>query len=102
MAWYTWQSQEDFDTWHEEVKTQLGLPMPGKNAHTGEVDESAQWTTDYTSVTEVGPGDFRAFVEDRVAQMTRPVPGGAEDEVEVIPGLGTLSEAPPAPELDAI
>lgn len=86
MSWYTWTSQEAFDEWHTAVKAELGLPKPGINQATGLVDESAQWTTDYTCAVEVAEGDFRAIVEDDVA--------------ELVEGLGTPCDPPPQPEID--
>lgn len=61
--WYEWNSLEDFNTWHEIVKEQLGLPKPGINQATGTIDENAVWTTDYTSVIEI-EGKFIGIVED--------------------------------------
>lgn len=82
--WYTWSSQENFGLWHAAACASLGIPHPGYNEATGEVDEHAQWTTAYTSVVEVTVDDWRAFVEESVAVL-------------VPDGLGTPSEAPPSP-----
>lgn len=83
--WYTWVSLAAFDAWHDAAKAALGIPHPGVNAATGEVDESAQWTTEYTMVAYIGEGDWRAIVEPEVAAL-------------VPDGLGVMSEAPPQPD----
>lgn len=83
--WYTWASQEAFDSWHEPVVASLQLPRPGTNLRTGHVDVTAAWTTAYTQVTEVAEGDWRAVVEQHIAEQFGD-------------GLGAVSEAPPMPE----
>lgn len=65
--WRTWQSRTEFDAWHATVCTGLGIPHPGVNVATGEVDPDAQWTTAYTDVVEVAADDWRAVVEDEIA-----------------------------------
>jgi hypothetical protein len=79
--YYQWTSLINFQQWHEEAKTALGIPYPGYNAATGELDEDAQWTTAYTEPIIVSENDVRAFVEDYVVELA---PGG----------LGILSEPP--------
>lgn len=81
---YSWFSLGEFDAWHESIKTALGIPYPGRNALTGEIDESAQWTTAYTVPTVVADDDVRAFVEDHVASA-------------VPEGIGVPCDPPPAP-----
>lgn len=81
---YTWLSVALFDAWHDSAKTALGIPHPGRNAATGEIDENAQWTTAYTEPTVVAEDDVRAYVEDTVASL-------------VPDGLGAPSEPPPSP-----
>jgi len=83
--WYTWATVEAFDAWHEVIKQALGLPKPGINAKTGHVDVTAAWTTGYTTITEIAEGDYRATVEDTIAE-------------QFSEGLGTISEAPPLPD----
>ena len=83
--WYTWATIEAFDAWHEVVKQALGLPRPGINAKTGHVDVTAAWTTGYTTITEVAEGDYRAMVQDKIAE-------------QFSEGLGAISEAPPLPD----
>jgi hypothetical protein len=83
---YTWLTIELFNAWHDAAKVALGIPYPGHNAATGEIDESAQWTTAYTDPIVVADDDVRAYVEQSVADL-------------VPDGLGQPSEPPPAPEL---
>lgn len=83
---YSWLSLDLFNAWHDAAKTALGIPHPGRNAATGEIDENAQWTTAYTEPTVVADDDVRAYVEDTVAVL-------------VPDGLGAPSEPPPTPDL---
>jgi hypothetical protein len=85
--WYTWLSQSDFDAWHNPVVEALHLPRVGHNAATGEPRPEAQQTTAYTDAVEVAADDWRAPVEQHVADV-------------YTTGLGALSEPPPAPEFD--
>ena len=80
---YRWNSHDDFVAWHDLVCAALGIPHPNRNAATGEIDYDAQWTTAYTTVTEVAADDWRAFVEDDIA-------------AQVPDGLGVPSEPPSA------
>lgn len=52
--WYEWETLESFNLWHESIKSVLGLPLPSMNQATGQVDETAQWTTEYTKAVKVG------------------------------------------------
>lgn len=79
--WYSWLSFDLFNAWHDAAKLALGIPHPGRNAATGEIDESAQWTTAYTEAIVVADNDVRAYVEDSVATL-------------VAEGLGLPSEQP--------
>lgn len=83
IMFYSWTSIELFNIWHGAAKTVLGIPYPGRNAATGEIDESAQWTTAYTEPAIVAEDDVRAYVEDHVAAL-------------IPDGLGVPSEPPPA------
>lgn len=84
---YRWLSLSLFDAWHDAAKLALGIPHPGRNQKTGEIDEQAQWTTAYTDAIVVAEDDVRAFVEDMVAAL-------------VPDGLGQPSSPPPEPEPD--
>ena len=83
--WYSWLTVGAFDAWHTATCTLLGIPHPGRNAATGEIDESAQWTTAYTTAVEVTPTDWRAVVEPDIAALNPD-------------GLGTPCDPPPAPD----
>lgn len=85
VMWYSWSAIASFDAWHETVKQLLGIPHPGYNTLTGEIDVNAQWTTAYTQSVVVAENDVRAYVEDTVAEL-------------VPQGLGVLSESPPEPD----
>ncbi|HAC91969.1 MAG TPA: hypothetical protein DCF63_15290 [Planctomycetaceae bacterium] len=60
--WYEWESLEAFNVWHESIKVELGYPKPSINQATGEVDESAQWSVEYTDAIELD-GKVIAVVE---------------------------------------
>lgn len=51
--WCEWESLEDFDLWHTEIKKTLGYPKPGINQESKELDEDAQWAMDYTEPISV-------------------------------------------------
>jgi hypothetical protein len=61
--WYEWNTENDFDTWHDELCKQLGYPLTGTNQLTSLPDEDGQKTTEYTNVTEV-EGKWIAWVDD--------------------------------------
>lgn len=86
--WYGWTSRSAFDAWHDAVCAALGIPHPGLNAATGEIDEDAQWTTAYVEPTVLADNDVRCFLPDFHAEAEA---SGA------VP-----SEEPPAPELLAL
>jgi hypothetical protein len=83
--WYRWTDLAAFTAWHDAACAALGIPHPGNNAATGELDPDAQWTTAYTNAVQVGADDVRAVVEDDVAEL-------------VPTGLGEPSDPPPAPD----
>lgn len=85
VAWYSWQSQTDFDAWHQTVVEALNLPRVGHNAATGQPRPEAQQTTGHTAVTEVASNDWRAPVEQPIAD-------------QFPTGLGVPCEPPPEPE----
>lgn len=87
--WFSWESQKAFDIWHEDTCALLGLPKPGRNSLTGEVDTDAQWTTRYTDSFAVAKNDFRAFVEDEIVALSPNLlgkpsesPSGASDIID--------------------
>jgi hypothetical protein len=83
--WYKWESQGDFDAWHNNVIESLGLPRAGTNLATGEEQLNAQWTTSYTALIQIANDDYRALVE-------------SDKAITFAVGLGELSEAPPLPD----
>jgi hypothetical protein len=67
MQWYEWNSQADFDTWHEALCQRLGYPLVSINQATGQPDESAAMTTSYTTSQTV-EGKVIADVEDQYSE----------------------------------
>lgn len=85
--WRTWKTKSAFEAWHTTVVNGLNLPRVGVNQATGEPQPGAQWTIAYTKAMEVAPGDWRAPVEDVVADA---YPNG----------IGIVCDPPPTPDLD--
>jgi hypothetical protein len=72
LMWHQWPDLAAFTAWHDAACAALGIPHPGFNVASGEIDEQAQWTTAYTSPV-VTATDVRAVVEHDVAAL---VPDG--------------------------
>ena len=64
--WYTFDSIESFNSWHETLKTELNYPLPSVDQDGNIVGEP--YSTDYTLVIKVADNDFRAVVEDKYAK----------------------------------
>ena len=64
--WYEWETEEAFDTWHQDKIDELNLPQPSSNQATGEIDEAAQRTLAYTTGHAVS-GKIIAIAEDEHA-----------------------------------
>jgi hypothetical protein len=64
--WYLWSTLAAFNEWHEAAKLELGLPRPGVNQATGEVDQDAEWTLVCAAGVETENGVV-AFLSDDVA-----------------------------------
>lgn len=47
---YEWSTEEEFNIWHDAIRKRLNYPLAGYIQATGELDESAPLTTEYTSV----------------------------------------------------
>lgn len=79
MNWYEWNTQEEFDTWHNALCIQLGYPIVSINQATGLPDPTAAKTTKYTTALEVS-NKIIATVEDQYAsgltltQLRPPMP----------------------------
>lgn len=83
MTWYKWNSKDEFDVWHDNVKNALGLPKYGVGMNGGPQEDSPL-IEDYVIPVEVATDDWRANIEPEVVDLN-------------LGGLGILSEAPPAP-----
>lgn len=79
MNWYEWNTQEEFDTWHNALCIQLGYPIVSINQATGLPDPDAAMTTKYTTSLQVD-NKIIATVEDQYAsdltltQLRPPMP----------------------------
>ena len=87
LMWHQWSNLEAFTAWHTAACDVLGIPHAGVNAATGELDETAQWTTAYTNPVTVAADDVRAVVDPDVA-------------AQVPTGLGVPCDPPPPADLD--
>lgn len=68
--WFSWSSVGEFNAWHSDTCTLLGLPRPGRNVSTGEIQADAEWTSLYTTAYVVSDSDIRAFVENDVVSLS--------------------------------
>jgi len=64
--WYSFDSIESFQTWHEALKIQLGYPLPSIDQEGKIMGEP--YSTEYTSVIKIADNDYRAVVEDQYAE----------------------------------
>jgi hypothetical protein len=67
MNWYEWNSQEEFDIWHNNLCESLGYPLISVNQLSGEIDNKVQKTVRYTTSREV-QGKIIADVEEQYAE----------------------------------
>jgi hypothetical protein len=84
--WYEWNSQEDFNAWHDAIKARLNYPLAGYIQLTGELDTTAPLTTEYTAVKLVD-GKWIGTVEEEQAQGLTPTdlrPKRVRDETPLI------------------
>jgi hypothetical protein len=63
--WYSFDSIESFNSWHEALKAELGYPLPSIDQDGNLIGEP--YSTDYTSAIKVLDNDYRAIVEDQYA-----------------------------------
>lgn len=61
--WYEWQSVEDFDIWHDTIKTELGLPRLSVDKNGNPCEPAIE---NYTQAIET-EGKAIAMVEDEFA-----------------------------------
>jgi hypothetical protein len=61
--WYEWETLADFETWHESVKTELGLPKLSVDRNGNECQPMVE---NYTRAIET-EGKAIAMVEDKLA-----------------------------------
>jgi hypothetical protein len=63
MAWVKWDSIENFNTWHDAIKAELGLPKLSVDAEGNTIPDSLI-NENYTLPVIVANNDIRARVED--------------------------------------
>ena len=69
--WYEWETQEDFDAWHNAKIEELNLPAPSINQATGKVNLFAQVTTAYTT-PHIVDGKVIAIVDEEHSEGLTP------------------------------
>jgi hypothetical protein len=62
MTWVTFDSLESFNAWHEQLKCDLGIPLPALDASGNQVE--GQVSTEYTTPWIISETDIRADVEE--------------------------------------
>ena len=63
MTWAAFTDPAAFVAFHDAACADHGIPHPGRNGATGEVDPAAQWTTAYTNPVD-DHGTIKAAVAD--------------------------------------
>jgi hypothetical protein len=63
MAWVKWNSIENFNTWHDGIKADLGLPKLSLDQEGNEISDSVI-NENYTMPIVVADNDIRAFVDE--------------------------------------
>lgn len=63
--WYSFDSIESFNSWHETLKADLNYPLPSMDEDGNIVGEP--YSTEYTSAVKVADNDYRAVIEDKYA-----------------------------------
>jgi hypothetical protein len=63
--WCKWLSIEDFNAWHESIKTSLGYPFPSVDSNGNECEPM---NTDYTMAIVIAIDDVRAWVDEEYAE----------------------------------
>lgn len=91
MAYWKFANRETFDTWHDAACDAAGLPRPGRNAATGEVEPDAAWTVALVDGQEQDDGSVTAEVPDEWA-LAMPAGVVAADPPEVTNPLSTDGE----------
>jgi hypothetical protein len=71
MNWYKFDSLEEFDVWHLQVMTILGLPKPSSNSE-GVIQKKSVITNAYTLAFIVSENDIRAMSEEIYAEGLTP------------------------------
>lgn len=66
MAWYTFNSENDFNIWHQNIKNQLGYPLPSVDIEGNIIGEP--FTTEYTNLIKFSDNDWRASIEEAHAE----------------------------------
>jgi hypothetical protein len=64
--WYEFNSEAEFNSWHDALCQTLGYPLTAINQATGELDEAAEKTTAYTQAFTV-QDKWIAFIDTEYA-----------------------------------
>ena len=66
MTWVKWDSIEDFSAWHEDIKTELGLPKLSIDQE-GNIIADSVINENYVVPVIVADNDIRADIADEYA-----------------------------------
>jgi hypothetical protein len=66
MIWVKWNSLEEFNTWHEALKKELGLPKLSVDAEGNPIDNSL-FINDYVLPIVMAENDIRACIAAQYA-----------------------------------
>jgi len=64
MSWYKFNSEEDFNIWHQSIKNRLGYPFLSKDLNGNECEPL---NTEYTSVEFIND-EFKVWVDEQYAE----------------------------------
>jgi len=70
-SWYIWTSITSFNTWHKQIKIQLGIPKPSVDEF-GEVVPDGVINDEYTKPVIVAKNDVRALVQEQYSEGLTP------------------------------
>lgn len=74
MTWWRFDSVAAFSTWHHDACDAAGIPRPGVNQATGEVEGDHQWTTGIAEALLQHDGSVLAWIPSPWATPAGAVP----------------------------
>lgn len=84
VIWVKFDSLDEFNTWHETIKTELGLPKRSVDAEGNEI-EGSLLITDYVLPIIVDETDVRACIAEQYAESLTPSENPVKSNYEANP-----------------